>query len=144
MGPSLMATLPVSLDVLLFCRLTAALDGGFGGSAAGGGSGGVGSLAGAGGGGAGGIGVAAGLLGRKSVLVVCFWRRTGRAFILKLLTHSQAADTRFILVSLFLPRSTRRVTAGDVKHKTGSDETKCFTHSRNSLQPNLLKSIKIY
>lgn len=72
---SLMATLPLSLDVVLFWRLTELLlASGLAGSAAGGGSGGVGSLAGAGGGGvgAGGIGVAAGLLGIKSVLVVCF------------------------------------------------------------------------
>lgn len=63
---SLMATLPYSLDVVLFCRLTVLLlAAGLGGSAAGGGSGGVGSRTGAGGGGvgAGGIGVATGLLG---------------------------------------------------------------------------------
>lgn len=63
-----------SLDVRLLCRLTALppLVGGLAGSAAGGGSGGVGSLAGAGGGGvgAGGTGVTAGLE------VVCFWHMT--------------------------------------------------------------------
>lgn len=63
---SLMATLPLSLDVVLFWRLTVPLQAaGLAGSAAGGGSGGVGSLVGARGGGvgAGGIGVTTGLLG---------------------------------------------------------------------------------
>lgn len=72
-----MATLPMSLDALLFCRLTVLLPAAsFVGSAAGGGSGGVGTLAGAGGtgAGAGGIGVATGWLGTNSVLVVCFCR----------------------------------------------------------------------
>lgn len=76
---SLMATLPMSLDALLFCRLTVLLPAAsFVGSAAGGGSGGVGILAGDGAGGtgagAGGIGVATGWLGTNSVLVVCFCR----------------------------------------------------------------------
>lgn len=62
---SLMAMLPLSLDVVLFWRLIVLLAFGLWGSAAGGGSGGVGSLVAAGGGGvgAGGIGVATGLLG---------------------------------------------------------------------------------
>lgn len=63
---SLMATLPLSLDVTLSWRFTVLLlAAGLAGSGAGGGSGGVGSLAGAGGGGvgAGGIGVTTGLLG---------------------------------------------------------------------------------
>lgn len=61
-----MATLPLSLDVVLFWRLIVLLPaGGLVGSTAGGGSGGVGSLAGPGGGGVGarGIGVTTGLLG---------------------------------------------------------------------------------
>lgn len=71
-----------SLEVVLFCRLTA-LPAGLEGSADGGGSGGVGSLVGAGGGGAGagGMGMAAGLLGRGSGLVVCFCQITGEHFI---------------------------------------------------------------
>lgn len=71
-----MAMLPLSLDVLLLWRLMAVLLlAVLVGSAAGGGSGGVGSLAGVGcgGAGAGAIGVTTGLLeGMKSVLLVCF------------------------------------------------------------------------
>lgn len=73
-----MATLPLSLDVLLFCRLMALLR--LVGSAAGGGSGGVGSQAGSGAGGGGvgpgGIGVRTGFAGMYSVLVVCFYKGT--------------------------------------------------------------------
>lgn len=72
---SLIVTAPLSLDVVLLCRLTVLLQlGSLGPSLVGGGRGGVGRLAGAGGGdvGVGGMGVTTGLLGTWSVLVVCF------------------------------------------------------------------------